>query len=1292
MPKGSRKSRRLDQANKPPQMSGKQVSSVSGVPCMDSSEETEMDPACSEQCKRTDVSTSSRVSMSGRSMPDQENFSKEKPDSSNTFDKPRKSDLSHVSMSGRSMPDQENFSKEIPNSSITFDKPRKSDLSRVSMSGRSMPDQENFSKEKPDSSNTFDKPRKSDLSHVSMSGRSMPDQENFSKEIPNSSITFDKPRKSDLSRVSMSGRSMPDQENFSKEKPDSSNTFDKPRKSDLSRVSMSGRSMPDQENFSKEIPNSSITFDKPRKSDLSRVSMSGRSMPDQENFSKEKPDRDQHDRPELPVMDGKAIFKMVEVHGTKLFLSELRRCEKILFSESSESEKEDEGALGPEHRKEAKEGALKIIVHVLKENGHSEYANLLENRVYGELAVCQRKLRQKLKKFEFILEGVSKHCNQTSLNKIYTELYITEGDSGAVNIEHEVRQIEAATRRQATEDKPIKCEDIFKPLLGQDQLIRTVLTKGISGIGKTISVHKFNLDWAEGRVNQDTQLLINLPFRELNLMRERRYTLTQFLHHFLVEAKESGLSDFAKYKLVMIFDGLDECRLPLDFDHNETCQSASEPALVDVLLTNLIKGNLLPSAHIWITSRPAAANRVPARLVDRVTEIRGFNDPQKEEYFRKKISDQDVANRVIAHVKSSRSIHIMCHIPVFSWISATVLQKILEAEMERGEEAGTREMPKTLTQMYTHFVKVNTQVKKLKYSEEEEESVMEDEEMILKLGRLAFEQLMKGNMIFYESELNEYNLNLTGAAVRSGIFTEVSASDSRLCPERVFSFVHLSMQEFLAAFHVFHTFTCFSQNLLEPEESPMVQPAVRDVTILLKTAVDKALQSNNGHLDLFLRFLLGLSQTSNHTLLKKVLTKMESKQTKEIVEYIKEKVRQNPSPERCINLFHCLSELNDLSLVEEIQTYLNSGQLSETKLSSSQWSALVFVLLTSKDDSADFDIRKYSRSEEGLIRLLPVIKESNVVLLRECNLTGKSCETLATILSSSTCGLKELDLSDNDLKDSGIELLSAALASPTCELEKLRLSSCGITETGCSFLAAALRSNPSHLKQLDLSCNHPGDRGAELFSALQKDIPHLTVSLENNAECYLKSALTKYACELTFNLSSAHSQLEFSKDNKQVTLTETHHSYPDSPERFLNVGQVLCEEALSSKCYWEVEWTAQCVGFGVVYKGITRGAIGKKTIFGHNDQSWRLRYYDGKYAFSHNNVRQYIPAPYFQSRRAGVFLDWPAGILSFYAVSQDTMTHLYTYHTEFSEPLYPGFRLEYTKNTLALCKPQHRWE
>lgn len=606
--------------------------------------------------------------------------------------------------------------------------------------------------------------------------------------------------------------------------------------------------------------------------------------------------------------------------------------------------------------------------------------------IYGELDVCQRKLRQKLKKFEYIYEGVAQHGNQTLLNKVYTELYITEGGSGSVNNEHEVRQIEAAMRRQAKEDKPIKCEDIFKPLLGQDKFIRTVLTKGISGIGKTISVQKFNLEWAEGKQNQDIQLLINLPFRELNLMK-RNYTLTQLFHHFLEEAKESGISNFGKYKLVLIFDGLDECRLPLDFKHNEPCHNVSQPASVDVLLTNLLKGSLLPSAHIWITSRPAAADRIPADLVDRVTEIRGFDVPQREEYFRKKISDQNMASRVISHVKSARSLHIMCHIPVFSWISATVLQNILE-ETERKSIEGVgdrREMPKTLTQMYTHFLVYSTQIKNQKYSDNQEgaETLSQgemDEDVILNLGKLAFEQLMKGNMIFYDSELKEY-INVNYVAIYSGIFTQISDKDSRFNLQRAYCFVHLSIQEYFAAMYVFHTFLCFGQNLLEPQERTTVQHVPGEVTNLLKSAVDRALERNDGRLDLFLRFLIGLSQTSDQTLLKSVLTTMRSSLTgnEEIAEYIKEKIKQNPSIERCINLFHCLSELNKQGLVEEIQNYLSSGRLPET-LSTSQWSALVFVLLTSKKEWDEFDLREYSRSEEGLLRLLPVIKESRLAL------------------------------------------------------------------------------------------------------------------------------------------------------------------------------------------------------------------------------------------------------------------------------------------------------------------------
>ncbi|KTF93337.1 hypothetical protein cypCar_00019686 [Cyprinus carpio] len=269
-----------------------------------------------------------------------------------------------------------------------------------------------------------------------------------------------------------------------------------------------------------------------------------------------------------------------------------------------------------------------------------------------------------MKKFECLCEGTATQGNPTLLNEIYTELCITESESGEINNEHEVRQIETQSRRAATEETPIKCSDIFRPLPGQDKPIRTVLTKGVAGIGKTVSVQKFILDWAEGKENQDLQVIFPLPFRELNLMKDKTLSLLGLLQVFIPETKELEISS-DEYKMLFIFDGLDECRLSLNFDSNETLQDVTKETSVDVLLTNLIVGNLLPSALIWITSRPAAADLVPSECIHRVTEVRGFNDPQKEEYFRKRIRDQSLANRIISHLKSSRSLFIMCHIPVF---------------------------------------------------------------------------------------------------------------------------------------------------------------------------------------------------------------------------------------------------------------------------------------------------------------------------------------------------------------------------------------------------------------------------------------------------------------------------------------------------------------------------------------------------------------------------------------------------------------------------------------------------
>ncbi len=566
-------------------------------------------------------------------------------------------------------------------------------------------------------------------------------------------------------------------------------------------------------------------------------------------------------------------------------------------------------------------------------------------------------------------EGTAKHGNPTLLNEIYIELYITESESGEISNEHEVRQIETQSRRAATEDTQIKCSDIFRALPGQDKPIRTVLTKGVAGIGKTVSVQKFILDWAEGKQNQDVQLIFPLPFRELNLMKDKTLSLSDLLHFYFPETKEMEISS-DEYNVLFIFDGLDECRLCLDFQSDVRLSDVSESASVDVLLTNLIMGNLLPSALIWITSRPAAADLVPSACVHRVTEIRGFNDPQKEEYFRKRISDQSLADRIISHLKSSRSLYIMCHIPVFCWISAAVLEKML-SQAERGE------IPKTLTQMYTHFLMAQINIKDIKYTKKKDT----DKEMILKLGKLAYEQLEKGIVIFYEEDLRECGIDVTEASVYSGLCTQIFREEFGLYQGKVFCFVHLSVQEHLAALYVHLSCTNNNRNVFDDINKKRTVSKI-SLSELHQRAVDTALQSKNGHLDLFLRFLLGLSVESNQGLLQGLMTQIisSSESNEETVEHIKKKIRNSRSPKKSINLFHCLNELGDHSIVEEIQQYLKSGTLAEAKLTSLQWSALVFVLLTMEQITDVFELNKFvgreNVSDKVVRKLIPVIKES----------------------------------------------------------------------------------------------------------------------------------------------------------------------------------------------------------------------------------------------------------------------------------------------------------------------------
>ncbi|XP_029924036.1 NACHT, LRR and PYD domains-containing protein 14-like [Myripristis murdjan] len=1108
---------------------------------------------------------------------------------------------------------------------------------------------------------------------------------------------------------------------------------------------------------------------------------------------------------------------------------------------------------------------------------------------------------------EFATEGTAAAGTGTPLNRIYTELYITQGRREEVNTQHEVWQLETTSKRATLHDTPIKCQDIFKPLPGQDTHIRVVVTQGVAGIGKTFSVQKFTLDWAEGLENQHVSLVVLLSFRELNLIKDERYSLLQLLRVFHPTLQTVTAEQLAVCEVVFIFDGLDESRFLLDFQNNEVVSDVTQTSSVDVLLTNLIKGNLLPSALLWITSRPAAANQIPPTCVDRVTEVRGFTDLQKEEYFRRRSSDEELCSRIISHIKASRSLHIMCHIPVFCWITATVLEHMLTTD-QRGE------LPKSLTEMYSHLLQVQTQRKKHKYDERHDRSQQElmetDREVLLKLGRLAFEHLEKGNLMFYQEDLEECGLDVTEASVYSGVFTEIFKSECVLFQRKVYCFVHLSIQEFLAAVYIFHCYTNKNKNVLNKFLGKGYSEQSLDV--FLGAAMFKALKRRNGHLDLFVRFLHGFSLESNQRLLAGLLEQTESspEDIQKAISNLKEMNSSSFSPDRSINIFHCLMEMNDRSVHQDIQEFLKSENRSEKKLSEIQCSALAYMLQMSEEVLDVFDLQAFNASVQGRWRLIPAVRSCKEARLSGCRLLETHSDVLASALRSKPSHLRELDLSDNEMLDSGVKLLSAALESPHCRLEALRLRNCRLSTSCCDSLASALKSNPSHLTELDLSKNFPQDSGVKLLcAALQSphcrlhilrlsrcrltasccsslasalkfnpshlkeldlsenklqdsgvellcdlvDVPHYrlktlrlrdcvlsesccaslasalnphlteldlsenklrdsgvkllsegltssrcrleilrlsncwltasccgslasalksnpshlteldlsenplqdsgvellseglksphcrleilrlmdcevtdegcaslasalksnpshlteldlsdnclqdsgvkllselvespncsleTLRLEHVKEWISADSLRGYACLLTLDPDRADRQLRVSRDGRKVVRVKERWSHPDDAEAAEQAPQVLCGEALTGRCYWEVEWSGN-IDVGVNYKGFTRS--GDDFGFGFNNQSWSLRCYGDKYKAIHNRVSTNISVRSSGYNRVAVYLDWPAGTLSFYRVSPDRLRRLHTFTSTFTEPLTPGFRLH---SSLYVC-------
>ncbi|XP_042293549.1 NLR family CARD domain-containing protein 3 [Sceloporus undulatus] len=740
-----------------------------------------------------------------------------------------------------------------------------------------------------------------------------------------------------------------------------------------------------------------------------------------------------------------------------------------------------------------------------------------------------------------------------------THLLLVEGLTDLQQKQHDFVQIET-TKGLRNGSKKISLEKLFLPLSKFSIPPRISVTIGVAGIGKSTLVKLFVHTWVKGELGKDFMFVLPLTFRELNaydkLSAERLIRLAS------PHLTEQSLLAVDTAQTLLILDGLDEFKTLLDFSNTAVCTDLRKEIQVENLITNIIRGNLLHKVSVWITSRPTAASQIPGGLVDRMTEIQGFGETEiKCCLDRMFLENPNLSDGVLRHLKANRSLYIMCTVPAFCWICGSSVGCFLKSAGCAPEMSAA---PKTLSEIYSYYFKMTLcaegkQNEVLRIEQVEQNG----KKMVSCLGRLAFFSLIKRKYIFHEQDMKAYGVDLSSLHI--GLSNRLLMKEETLL-STIYYFPHLTFQEFLASTYYY---TAAKRALFDLfVESGMSWPKLGFFNHF-KNAIQRSLQSEDGHLDVFVRFLAGLlSPQVNKTLSEWFLVRDEHHSYRSHAVGLFQNLLGMDQAVSCrtVNLMRCLHEIQHTEVATVVEDAVKNENLAGM-LTPVNCSALTYVLQTSEacaeeanlsncltyhafqnllsqllycsnlrldynefEDGAmdllgsvlsgkDCQIQKVSLAEnqignkgaKALARSLMVNRSLMALDLRSNSIGPKGAKALADSLKINQC-LLSLNLQNNKIKEDGAKYLAEALAS-NYTLMTLQLQKNSVGPQGSKKIAEALKKNWS-LKELILSSNCVGDVGAmALAEGLKANHTLLTLDLQSNSISDTGiTALTKALC------------------------------------------------------------------------------------------------------------------------------------------------------------------------------------